>query len=57
MALIWADEAQPSLHLAEYVRAHTVYIYNLVAFLDSRIKLTAITISTLCGRSMPSDLV
>jgi len=39
MALIRADGAQPSLHLDEYVRARTVYIYGLVALLDSRIKL------------------
>jgi hypothetical protein len=46
MALIRADGAQPSLHLDEYVRARTVYIYGLVALLDSRIKLLAISIST-----------
>jgi hypothetical protein len=34
MDLIQADGAQPSLHLDEYVRARTIYIYGLVALLD-----------------------
>jgi len=38
MDLIRADGAQPSLHLDQYVRARTIYIYGLVALLD-RIKL------------------
>jgi len=46
MALIRADGAQLSLHFDEHVRARTVYIYGLVALLDSRIKLLAISIST-----------
>jgi hypothetical protein len=43
MDLIRADGAQPSLHLDQYVRARTIYIYGLVALLD-RIKLLAITV-------------
>jgi len=43
MDLIRADGAQPSLHLDQYVRARTIYIYGLVALLD-RIKLLENTV-------------
>ena len=55
MDLIRADGAQPSLHLDQYVRARTIYIYGLVALLDRIKLLEKHSISTIICSGCESD--